>query len=96
MLEKEIERFVRTKLSGYLLKWVSPGETGVPDRMLIIPGKVIFIEFKKPGGKLSPRQQLWIDRLREMKQDVRVICGIEEAKEFVNEIQTTHLSRTHD
>ena len=86
MLERDIERFVRNKTKGYLLKWVSPGESGVPDRILVIKGKVIFVEFKKPGGVLSPRQKLWVNRFEALGVGVRVISSMEEARRFLDEI----------
>jgi hypothetical protein len=58
-LESKACRFVK-QCGGLALKWVSPGWTGVPDRIMILPkGKIIFVEFKKPGTAdgLSPRQK---------------------------------------
>lgn len=51
---------------GFLLKWVSPGNAGVPDRILILPNKVAFIEFKRPGQKLEPLQLVWKERLEKL------------------------------
>ena len=47
-LEKEIERalvdMVRQR-RGYCHKWVCPGWSGVPDRIILLPGgRVIFAE----------------------------------------------------
>lgn len=63
MLEKDIEkklhRGVKELKAGALcLKFESPGFTGVPDRMILLPGeKVIFVETKKPGEKERVRQE---------------------------------------
>ena len=61
-LEKDIERALVEKVKkrgGYCLKWVCPGWTGVPDRIVLLPGgKVVFVELKRPkGGRLSPMQK---------------------------------------
>lgn len=60
MREKEIEAKLRTAvkaLGGLCLKWESPGYTGVPDRMILLPGgRIFFVELKAPGKKERPRQ----------------------------------------
>lgn len=63
-LEKDIERRLRQKVEahgGRCLKWVCPGWTGVPDRIILLPGgRVLFAELKRPtGGKLSAMQKKW-------------------------------------
>ena len=53
LLEKDIERHLREgikSLGGWCLKFVSPGFTGVPDRIVLMPGgKLCFVELKRPG-----------------------------------------------
>lgn len=53
MQEKDIEKKLRIGIKGIgglCLKWVSPGYTGVPDRMILLPGGIIrFAELKAPG-----------------------------------------------
>lgn len=70
-LEKDIERKLRLmvqRYKGQCLKWVCPGWSGVPDRIIILPGgHIIFAEVKRPkGGRYSPMQCYWADRLRKM------------------------------
>lgn len=39
------------------MKWTSPGNAGVPDRIVILPRNVIaFVELKAPGESPSPLQ----------------------------------------
>jgi hypothetical protein len=70
MLEKEIERRLVDpirSLGGLCWKLTVPGCTGVPDRILLLPGgQVRFVEFKRPGEKERPRQRLVQDRLRRL------------------------------
>lgn len=40
------------------------GETGIPDRFAVYHGRLLAIECKRPrGGRVSPKQQWWLDRL---------------------------------
>ena len=70
-LEKEIEKklikLVRRN-GGLCLKWVCPGWSGVPDRIVLLPGgRVVFAEVKRPkGGKLSELQKFWRERLNSL------------------------------
>ena len=70
-LEKDIERSLVScvrKRGGYCLKWVCPGWSGVPDRIILLPGgRIIFAELKRPkGGKLSERQKWWAKKLTDL------------------------------
>lgn len=60
MLEKEIEKKLREPvkaMGGLCLKLVCPGFTGVPDRLILLPGgRVLFVETKAPGKRERPRQ----------------------------------------
>lgn len=63
-LEKEIERRLVNMVErhgGRCLKWTCPGWSGVPDRLLLLPGgRVYFVETKRPkGGRLSALQRKW-------------------------------------
>ena len=93
MLEKEVEKFlVRQvkKLGGISFKFISPGNAGVPDRIVILPnGKVLFVELKTDKGKLTKLQEVQIKKISDLGADVRVLRGIEGVKEFINEIQPT-------
>ncbi len=70
-LEKDIEKKLRLMVErhgGFCLKWGCPGWSGVPDRIILLPGgRVIFAETKRPkGGKLSKLQKWWQDKLRSL------------------------------
>ncbi|WP_099335819.1 VRR-NUC domain-containing protein [Clostridium cadaveris] len=81
-LKKEIEL-----IGGKALKFVSPGMSGVPDRIVLIPyGKVIFVELKAPGKKPRPIQIKRIKELKDLGFDVRVIDSIDGVKNFIEEV----------
>lgn len=45
------------KRGGLALKFISPGMSGVPDRLVLMNcGKVAFIELKAPGKQMRPLQ----------------------------------------
>lgn len=59
-LKREIE-----KRGGLCIKFVSPGYTGVPDRIVLMRGGfVAFVETKAPGEKERKRQQYVQSMLR--------------------------------
>ncbi len=90
MLEKEIERrmceMVRER-GGLTRKFVSPGNDGVPDRIIITPAGVVwFVELKTDTGRLSKIQKYQITEFEKRNANVRVVYGWDAAKEFVNEV----------
>ena len=59
MLERDIEKALvkRIKaLGGLCEKFVSPSNIGVPDRLVTLPGKILFVELKAPGKKPTTKQ----------------------------------------
>lgn len=86
MLEKEIEAYLvkRVKeLGGRSYKWVSPGNVGVPDRIVLLPGgRIIFVELKQPGKRPTAVQRVVMAQLRGL--DFRATWT--DSKEGVDEI----------
>ena len=78
-LKKEIEL-----IGGKALKFVSPGMSGVPDRIVLIPyGKVIFVELKAPGKKLRPIQELRRKELEKLGFDYWIVDSYEEIESLL-------------
>lgn len=92
MREKEIEKKLReeTKARGGLaLKFVSPGMSGMPDRLVLLPqGLMCFAELKAPGKKPRPLQLSRHQALRRLGFPVYVIDSAEGVREVLDEIQT--------
>ena len=70
-LERDIERALVGMVkrhNGLCLKWVCPGWSGVPDRIILLPGgRVLFAETKRPkGGKVEPLQVWWSKQLKRL------------------------------
>jgi hypothetical protein len=62
--ENKLRRAVQAMGCGALcLKLECPGYTGVPDRIILLPGgKVVFAETKQPGKK-ERRRQLYVHKV---------------------------------
>lgn len=90
-MEKDIERWLGNqlkKLGCIYMKFVSPGNDGVPDRIVVLPGGgVIFIELKATTGKLMANQRVQISRLRKQGALVFVVTGMSDAKLFVEDME---------
>lgn len=91
--EREIERklveAVR-KTGGLALKFVSPGWSGAPDRIVLMPGgKAGFVEVKAPGKKPRPLQARRKKQLEQMGFKVFVLDGTGQIGGIIDEIRTT-------
>lgn len=86
MREREIEEILRNevkRLGGMAYKWVSPGNDGVPDRIVFFPdGRHVFVELKTDTGRLTRLQRLQIKRLRDLGQPVYVVRGLGGVSQF--------------
>ena len=90
--EREIERklveAVR-KSGGLALKFVSPGWSGAPDRIVLLPGgKAGFVEVKTPGKKPRPLQVRRKKQLEQMGFKVFVLDSTGQIGGIIDEIRT--------
>lgn len=87
MNEKILERKLKTKtkkLGCLCLKFTSPGQRGVPDRIILLPGgKVRFAEIKTPGQKTTPIQNHVFEKFKAFGFDVAVIDSEESLENFL-------------
>ena len=92
MKESAIEESFREqvkKKNCLCFKFISPGNSGVPDRIVVTPeGKVIFVELKARGGMVGRVQQYQINRLLDRNCDVRILRGMDDVNRFVEEVIT--------
>ncbi len=97
-MEKDIERYFcrRVKaIGGYAFKWVSPGQRGVPDRIVLLPGgKVWFVELKAAGGRLSALQRFIGSLLLKLGMNYTVIRAKEQVDEWITTMNSTPTPRS--
>lgn len=95
MREKTVEAALRKAVEdegGLCLKWVCPGHTGVPDRMILFPGGVIaFVELKRPGAKVKAGglQEWWREKLAGLGFLCCEISTVEQAKRLTRALANT-------
>jgi hypothetical protein len=83
-IENEFVRFVESH-GLHALKLRIDGHKGFPDRTILTPNGIVFIEFKAPSGRVSAQQRLWIDRLRELGYHVEVCTSADQAKQILED-----------
>lgn len=92
MLEKQVEERLRKRvkeIGGLALKFVSPGHSGVPDRIVFLPkGRIYLVELKAPGRKLTKLQNRTKKQFEKLGFTYYVISSYEEVEEFINAIHT--------
>ena len=87
MLEKDIEAYLVRRIrdaGGKAYKFVSPANRGVADRVVVMPGgRVWFVEVKAMGGRLSPLQRVFLDEVKGLGCNYKIIWSKEDADAFV-------------
>jgi len=73
VIERDVESYFTRQIKKQIgkkvmcLKFVSPGQRGVPDRVVLLDGgTVIFVELKKPGKKERALQRYVQDLIRRL------------------------------
>ena len=61
-----------TKEGWLCVKLIKTNKNGIPDLMCLRDGITIFIEVKRPNGKLSELQKIRINQLRDLGFDCKI------------------------
>lgn len=87
--ERSIEQRLVKKvkqIGGKAYKFISPGNKGVPDRVVIFPsGKIVFTELKRKDGKLAAMQNKQKKDLEKLNQTVRTVYSKSEVDGLISE-----------
>ena len=97
--ESYIEMYLVNRIKaidGLCWKFVSPGVTGVPDRIILIEGKVYFVEVKAEHGRFEKIQNYRSRQIRDCGLPVEIVRNKEQVdgliERILNEIRPTRLS----
>lgn len=73
-----------TSLGGEVrkVKWI--GRRGAPDRIVMLPGKTLWVELKAVGEKARPHQAREHARMRRMGLRVEIVDSIERVDEVLS------------
>ena len=89
LMESSVEDYLRRRITekhGICLKFTSPGLSGMPDRIIVYKGAVLFVELKRPGGKPRPQQKFVADWLRRAGALVYCVSTKDEVDSFLAEM----------
>ena len=90
--ESHVEKlFVKAvkQAGGIAPKFTSPGMAGMPDRLVILPGRpTAYVELKAPGEKPRPIQLRRHQQLRALGCHVHVIDHPTQIHEVIHAIRT--------
>ena len=87
MRERDVENKVcrMARMRGWtVLKFVSPGMRGMPDRLMLRHGAAVFIEFKAPGRKPTALQRNAHDLLRDAGMTIYVVDDVDKGMFFLS------------
>ena len=88
-IEKELAGAVKAR-GGMALKFISPGLSGVPDRLVLMNcGKLAFIELKASEKQMRPLQLKRKRQLEALGFLVYCIDNVEEIRRVLDEICAT-------
>lgn len=95
-MDKHLENLVESYLirrveeaGGLCWKWVSPGRRGVPDRIVIMPGRLLeFVETKATGGSPGPLQRVVHKMLAKLGFKTWLLDTYRKVDEFMTFLKT--------
>jgi Holliday junction resolvase len=80
-VEKEITKYAKAT-GWWQAKFVSPSKRGVPDRVFIKNGIVLWLEIKRPGEVPTAQQALRMTEMKKYGAIVAWVDSFDEAKEW--------------
>ena len=92
MRENRVEKVLGWEvkdLGGWAIKLL-PSVSGLPDRMVLLPGgRLVFVELKSPTGTVKPHQTVVHNRLRRLGFEVLVLNTTEAVREWAKSLDAS-------
>ena len=89
MKESRVEKVLGWEVKdrgGWSIKLL-PSVSGLPDRMVLMPGgRLIFVELKSPTGTVKAHQTVIHERLRRLGFEVVVLNTTDRVREWAKEL----------
>jgi len=87
-LERKLCKDVEFKLGGVAWKWFSIHISGLPDRIVLLPGgRVFFVELKTTGKYISPIQRSVHKKLQKLGFRVEVVDSSEQIDKLIEDYE---------
>lgn len=87
--ERAITRQIREYVSGlphvfwFKIHGSSFQKPGIPDMLIVVDGRPVFIEIKRPGGRPTALQQLVMQQIRDAGGTAEVVWSLDDAKRVI-------------
>ncbi len=92
MQESKLEQIFRDAVrekAGRAYKFISPGNAGVPDRLVVLPGnKIGFVELKQKGKKPRPDQRRQLNILKQLGCVALVLDDAKQIPAVLEQVQS--------
>lgn len=90
MLERDLEARFRKRIraAGGMVIKLAPMQAGVPDRLVLMAGRMHLVELKTETGRLSAIQIHWHQRAAAIGVTVVTLSGLAEVDQWIERNQT--------
>ena len=86
LIEKTLVAEAKT-LGGWAIKLLCTYVTGLPDRLVLLPGGVVFfVEVKTTGKKPTAVQRIVHEKLRGLGFNVHVVDSLKQLNQIINNL----------
>ena len=88
MREAQLDTVLRKRVQrmGGMCERLAPITKGIPDRLVLLPSGLYFVELKTDTGKLSEAQKVWHRRARDLGANVEVLYGLEDIMNWLEKV----------